>query len=95
MRDTKPHAPPLPLAVNLRGAAELSSFSESTIDHAIRAGELSCRRHGNRVLIRTADLAAWIDALPSGRPAAPPHLEGRRTGRPPTRPQKMGKLRHG
>lgn len=71
-----------PLAVSIPGAAQATSLSESTIDTAIRAGILPVRRHGNRTLILTRDLERWLESLPTGRPAAPPQLEGRRTGRP-------------
>lgn len=71
-----------PIAVSITGAAELTSLSATTLDAAIRAGTLPVRRHGNRTLIRVADLQKFIDSLPEGRPEAPPQLEGRRTGRP-------------
>lgn len=71
-----------PIAVSITGAVELTSLSATTLDAAIRAGTLPVRRHGNRTLIRVADLQKFIDALPEGRPDAPPQLSGRRTGRP-------------
>lgn len=70
------------LALSIPGAAKATSLSESTIDTAIRAGILPVRHHGNRTLILTRDLARWLDSMPTGRPPAPPQLEGRRTGRP-------------
>ena len=74
------HTPPLlPLSYSLTGAAAVTSLSESVIDAAIRAGTLPVRHHGNRVLILSRDLDRWLAGL---RPAAPPQLEGRRTGRP-------------
>ena len=77
------HTPPLlPLSYSLTGAAAVTSLSESVIDAAIRAGTLPVRHHGNRVLILSRDLERWLAGLPTGRPAAPPQLEGRRTGRP-------------
>lgn len=82
MQNTKIITSALPLAVNKRGAADLTSLSEGVIDQAIRADQLICRRYGNRTLIRVADLKAWIDSMPIGRPASPPQFEGRRTGRP-------------
>lgn len=72
----------LPLSYSLTGAAAATSLSESVIDAAIRAGALPVRHHGNRVLILTRDLERFLAGLPTGRPAAPPHLEGLRTGRP-------------
>lgn len=71
-----------PLATSITGASEITSLSKSVIDSAIRAGTLPVRRHGNRTLILMRDLERWLDALPSGRPASPLQLEGRRTGRP-------------
>ena len=78
------HTPSLhpPLSYSLSGAAAATSLSESVIDAAIRAGILPVRRHGNRTLILARDLERWLTSLPPGRPAAPPQLEGRRTGRP-------------
>lgn len=72
----------LPLSYSLTGAATVTSLSESVIDAAIRAGTLPVRHHGNRTLILARDLERWLAGLPVGRPAAPQHLEGRRTGRP-------------
>lgn len=71
-----------PMALSLSGAARAASLSESVIDGAVRAGVLPVRHHGNRTLILARDLERWLNSLPSGRPAAPAHLEGRRTGRP-------------
>lgn len=71
-----------PIAVSIHAAAQLTSLSESKVSEAINVGALPVRRYGNRTLIRIVDLSAWIDAMPVGRPAAPPQLEGRRTGRP-------------
>jgi hypothetical protein len=77
------HTPSLlPLSYSLTGAASVTSLSESVIDAAIRAGILPVRHHGNRTLILARDLERWLANLPSGRPNAPPQLEGRRTGRP-------------
>jgi hypothetical protein len=82
MRTQKYPSNVLPIAVSIPDAAQLISLSESKVDEAIRMGLLPVRRYGNRTLIRVSDLSAWIDSLPIGRPAAPPQLEGRRTGRP-------------
>jgi len=71
-----------PLSYSLTGAAAVTSLSESVIDAAIRAGTLPVRHHGNRVLILSRDLERWLAGLPTGRPASPPQLAGRRTGRP-------------
>lgn len=71
-----------PLSYSLTGAAAATSLSESVLDAAIRAGILPVRRHGNRVLILARDLERFLNSLPTGRPAPPPQLSGRRTGRP-------------
>lgn len=82
MNSHRHQANALPIAVSIPAAALLTSLSESKVDEAIRMGALPVRRYGNRTLIRVADLTAWIDSMPVGRNAAPPQLEGRRTGRP-------------
>lgn len=82
MHSTKHQTNALPIAVSIPAAAHLTSLSESKVDEAIRIGALPVRRYGNRTLIRVADLTAWIDSMPVGRPDAPPQLAGRRTGRP-------------
>lgn len=71
-----------PLAFSLASAAKASSLSETSLDKAISAGDLPVRRYGNRTLILAKDLSKWLESLPSGRPSAPAHLEGRRSGRP-------------
>lgn len=71
-----------PLSYSLSGAAAATSLSESILDAAIRAGTLPTRYHGNRLLILSRDLERWLMSLPAGRPSAPAHLAGRRTGRP-------------
>lgn len=73
---------PTLLSLSIPGAAAATSLSESTIDAAIRAGILPTRTFGNRTLILMRDLERWLDSLPTGRPASPVQLEGRRTGRP-------------
>jgi len=70
------------LALSINETAQATSLSISTIDTAIRAGILPVRRYGNRTLVLMRDLERWLESLPTGRPDAPPQLEGRRTGRP-------------
>lgn len=82
MHSTKHQTNSPPIAVSIPAASHLTSLSESKIDEAIRIGTLPVRRYGNRTLIRMADLTAWIDSMPVGRPDSPPQFEGRRTGRP-------------
>lgn len=71
-----------PIAVSIAGAAAMTSLSLSKLDEAIRAGALPVRHHGNRLVIRVADLEKWVDSFPVGRPAAALNVEGLRTGRP-------------
>jgi hypothetical protein len=74
---------PIPIiAVNIAGASEMTSLSQTAIDIAIRAGELRTRHHGNRTLILVRDLEKWVESFPAGRAPAPAHLEGKRRGRP-------------
>lgn len=82
MHSTKHQTNAPPIAVSIPAAAHLTSLSESKLAEAIKIGALPVRRYGNRTLIRMADLTAWIDSMPVGCNAAPPQLEGRRTGRP-------------
>lgn len=70
------------IAVSIADAAAMTSLSATKVDEAIRAGTLPVRHHGNRTVILVRDLEKWVDSFPVGRPAPPPHLEGRRTGRP-------------
>lgn len=70
------------LAYSIPGFAEATSLSKSTIDQAIRDGILPVKHFKNRTLILPQDGERFIKSLPDGRPAAPPQLEGRRTGRP-------------
>jgi hypothetical protein len=79
MRETQTFQP---VSYSLPGAAVATSFSETTIDCAIRAGLLPARHHGNRIVILARDLNHWLESLPSGRPSAPKQFEGKRTGRP-------------
>lgn len=56
----------LPLAVSIADAAKLSGLGRSSIYNAINSGALKVRKAGRRSIIATADLNAWIDAMPSG-----------------------------
>lgn len=71
-----------PLAVSIAGASEITSLSISVLDLAIRNGVLPVRRYGNRTLVLVSELERFLESLPVGRPAAPSHLEGLRSGRP-------------
>ena len=50
-----------PLARGIREAAELVGVSPSFVRKAIDAGELRRTRLGRRVLIKDADLVAWLN----------------------------------
>jgi len=54
-----------PIAVTRQEAARMLSISVTEIDDERRAGRLSARRHGRKVLIPIAELQRWLDALPS------------------------------
>lgn len=48
-----------------RAAASVESgISEDMLDRAIKAGHLKAKQLGRRVLIRPADLDAYIESLP-------------------------------
>jgi len=57
------------IAYDPDAAAEAVSVSRSTIDAAIRSGDLIARRltpkAGSKVLIGHDELKAWFDALPT------------------------------
>ena len=56
------------IAYDPDAAAEAVSVSRSTIDAAIRAGDLIARtltgQPGSKVLIPHTELVAWVEALP-------------------------------
>ena len=54
-----------PIAVSVKTAAQLVDVSEDTIRTAIYAEQLTARKVGSRWVIKTADLEAWIDSLPT------------------------------
>jgi excisionase family DNA binding protein len=56
------------LAVPVPEAARRAGVGRSSLYEAIARGELPMRKLGKRSLIRTADLQAWIDALPLATP---------------------------
>jgi excisionase family DNA binding protein len=53
----------LPLAVAPTEAARLIGLSRTSLYRLCAAGELSLLKVGGRTLIRTADLAAYLDRL--------------------------------
>lgn len=59
------------ISCSLRQAAERTGISETTLTKAIDAGYLTAHRageKGGRILLRAADLDAWVQALPTESP---------------------------
>ena len=54
-----------PIALDKKGAAAAVSVSESTIDRAIKAGELDAKKIGSKITIPYQELLDWYAALPS------------------------------
>jgi excisionase family DNA binding protein len=67
-----------PLALKPSEAARHIGVSKRHLYNLIRAGKIAARKAGNRTLIRVADLAAYVDALPLKRGSAP-LVAGKRT----------------
>jgi excisionase family DNA binding protein len=63
---------PQQIAYRIRDAARATSLSERTIWGAIQRGDLPASKVGRAVLIKPADLDAWLDrnAKPRGGEAA-------------------------
>lgn len=53
------------LAYTLPDAAHALSVSQDVLRRAIHSGDLPFRRNGRTYLIRTTDLLAWFESLPS------------------------------
>lgn len=51
-------------AYSRAAASEQSGISEDMLDRAIKGGALKAKQLGRRVLIRPADLDAYIESLP-------------------------------
>ena len=64
-----------PLCYTPRAAADAVGLSESTIRTLIRENTLPAKYYGSgprkTVLIRAADLQAWVDSLPDERDTTP------------------------
>lgn len=52
------------LGLSIPEAAVLSSLGQTSICKAIRDKQLISRKYGTRVIIKPADLAAFLDNLP-------------------------------
>jgi len=59
---------PAPIAYDIDGAARAISVSRSEINRAISAGDLTPRYRKSKPLIGHAELAAFFEALPVGKP---------------------------
>lgn len=46
--------------LNVKDAAVYTTLSERTIRYAIERGELPTLRHGRRIVLRIADIDAWM-----------------------------------
>ena len=57
-----------PIARGIRETAQIVGLSPSFIRKAIEAGDLRSTRIGRRVLVKDADLLAWINT-PSNSPS--------------------------
>ncbi len=68
MTATTTAPPPIEL-VSLAETCRILDASLSTIYRLGRKGELQFLKHGNRTLIRLADVRAYIDRLPAIHPA--------------------------
>ena len=51
-------------ALSIKGACHVAGIGETTLDEAIRRGDLIARHCGRRVLILRSDLMGWLNALP-------------------------------
>lgn len=66
---------PDPLAVTRRQAAGMLNISLTEIDDERRAGRLVARKYGRRVLIPTAELRRWVEALPADQMRFAPSID--------------------
>ena len=56
-----------PLSYTVADAASVTGLSQTFIRRAIWAGELKAKHANTRVIVRRADLEAWLDGLPDER----------------------------
>lgn len=54
----------LPISYNIAGAAEAVGLSVTTINAALKSGELPKRKYGSRVIILATDLLDWVMNFP-------------------------------
>jgi excisionase family DNA binding protein len=54
-----------PIAYSIRGAAEATGLSKTSIYDLLSQGKLRAVKHGKRTLILERDLRQWSEGLPS------------------------------
>lgn len=59
------------LALSIPDAAAAVSVSRDVLQLAIKRGELIAHYPNSKPLIRLVDLEAWLDSLPTEKPAKP------------------------
>jgi excisionase family DNA binding protein len=52
-----------PLALRRREAAKVLGLSVTTVDRAIKRGDLIAKRYGTRVLVPRTEIARYLEAL--------------------------------
>lgn len=58
------------VSYNMAGAVAATGIGETTISSAIRSGDLIAHYVGVKTVILAADLADWIESLPTERRSA-------------------------
>lgn len=58
------------VSYTLSGAAEASGIGKTNISAAIRSGDLIAHYMNSKPVVLAADLAAWIESLPTERETA-------------------------
>ncbi|WP_426437807.1 helix-turn-helix domain-containing protein [Bradyrhizobium genosp. P] len=53
-----------PIALSQVSAAKALGISRNKVNAAVRAGELTARRHGIYVVIERTELQRWVDTWP-------------------------------
>ena len=57
-----------PLAVRRQEAARMLGLSITTVDRAIKRGDLRVKRYGTRVMVPTIELQRWANTPPDDEP---------------------------
>jgi excisionase family DNA binding protein len=61
-----------PMALTIAEVCAASRVGRTRVYEAIRAGELTARKHGRRTLVLNDDLRRWLEALPAIHRHTPP-----------------------